>query len=112
MICLSFEADTWLYASSMSGYLPGPSWKEDLTRERAILKVVGAWEPWRLVAAFAAVSAASFPGMFEWPGSHWMWMVASDFARFARMLSDSGLQLTSDEQSDWLSVAITTLRVW
>ena len=68
---ISFEL-SWLYATSIFGYLPGPLKKDDFTREL----VVGRCGPGSRVASLAAASAASFPGMFEWLGIHCTMIVA------------------------------------
>ena len=39
------------------------------------------------VASFAAASASSFPGMFEWPGIHWIMTCAEMDCSRVRILS-------------------------
>ena len=65
--------------------------KDDFTRELALRKVVGRCGPGSRAASLAAASAASFPGMFEWPGIHCTMIVASDFASLALIVSEAGL---------------------
>ena len=40
-----------------------------------------------VVASFAAASASSFPGMFEWPGIHWIMTCAEMDCSRVRILS-------------------------
>ena len=54
----------------MSGYLNSVSWNVCLMTDLALLSEIGRCLSCSCVAAFAVWSAASFPGMFEWPGIH------------------------------------------
>ena len=63
-------------------------------------------------ALLAAESASSFPGMPQWPGTHWIPIVVLQVDNRARRAFTEASKPTSALHIDWLSVMMSGLEEW